>query len=61
MLAERAIHLALELNRPIPFDEFVDAVKLCSDGALTARTAAVCCDYADRPNERGCCTRTPTC
>ncbi|SNR22942.1 amidohydrolase [Blastococcus mobilis] len=31
----------------------IGAVKIISDGALTARTAAVCCDYADRPGGRG--------
>ncbi|TQN42768.1 hypothetical protein FHU33_2176 [Blastococcus colisei] len=31
----------------------VGAVKIISDGALTARTAALCCDYADRPGVRG--------
>ncbi|CCG03420.1 amidohydrolase [Blastococcus saxobsidens] len=31
----------------------IGAVKIISDGALTARTAALCCDYADRPGGRG--------
>lgn len=31
----------------------IGGVKIFSDGALTARTAALCCDYADAPGNRG--------
>lgn len=31
----------------------VGGVKIFSDGALTMRTAALCCDYADAPGQRG--------
>lgn len=31
----------------------IGGVKIFSDGALTMRTAALCCDYADAPGERG--------
>lgn len=31
----------------------VGGVKVFSDGALTARTAALCCDYSDEPGRKG--------
>jgi hypothetical protein len=31
----------------------IGGVKILSDGAITLRTAALCCDYTDAPGERG--------
>ncbi|MFG2794856.1 amidohydrolase [Streptomyces sp. NPDC048419] len=32
----------------------IGGVKAFSDGAITMRTAALCCDYTDAPGQRGC-------
>lgn len=37
----------------------IGAVKLFSDGSLIGRTAAMCCDYADAPDNRGFTQQDP--
>lgn len=53
-LGDTAFGLDLGVRTGIGDDRLrIGAVKLFSDGALTSRTAALRCDYAGRPGDRG--------